>query len=82
MFYGKNKKKCISLFTPVLLYKSGVQGEINHTEMYPDVPFLLEAYEFHSPYHLACILLHVFFLSNFKVYRKSDKKLIQSEIMK
>ena len=35
MFWGKNKKKIgISLHTPVLLYKSGVQGGIHYTDMF------------------------------------------------
>ena len=33
MFWSKNKKIGISLHTPVLLYKSGVQGGIHYTDM-------------------------------------------------
>ena len=34
MFWSKNKKKGIPLHTPVLLYKSGVQGGIHYTDMF------------------------------------------------
>ena len=34
MFWSKNKKKGIPLRTPVLLYKSGVQGGIHYTDMF------------------------------------------------
>ena len=34
MFWSKNKKIGIPLHTPVLLYKSGVQGGIHYTDMF------------------------------------------------
>ena len=34
MFWGKNKKNRYSWHTPVLLYKSGVQGGIHYTDMF------------------------------------------------
>ena len=34
MFWSKNKKNKYTLCTPVLLYKSGVQGGIHFTEMF------------------------------------------------
>ena len=37
LFWSKNKKKIgIPLHTLVLLYKSGVQGGIHYTDMFPD----------------------------------------------
>ena len=34
MFWSKNKKNRYTLPTPVLLYKSGVQGGIHYTDMF------------------------------------------------
>ena len=34
MFWSKNKKKRYTPATPVLLYKSGVQGGIHYTDMF------------------------------------------------
>ena len=34
MFWSKNKKNRYTLYTPVLLYKSGVQGGIHYTDMF------------------------------------------------
>ena len=34
MFWSKNKKNRLPLHTPVLLYKSGVQGGIHFTDMF------------------------------------------------
>ena len=34
MFWSKNKKNRLPLQTPVLLYKSGVQGDIYNTDMF------------------------------------------------
>ena len=36
-FRAKIRKKCIPLYIPVLLYKSGVYGGINHWTCYHDV---------------------------------------------
>ena len=35
LFWRKNKKNRYTLHTPVLLYKSGVEGGIHHTDMLP-----------------------------------------------